>query len=152
MDLRCSAPQKLDTTYEVHFFMPNTQKNRRRYDAEFKINAILDMWEHHLSFEETAQKYWPGLTRSESHNHVKSLKLWERICLEEGVSGIMKQRRSRVRGAGKDRPRKLDTSTEEDLIAENQRLRMEIAYLKKLSALVLANEQAKRNGRRSSQN
>ena len=132
--------------------MPNTQKNRRQYDAEFKINAILDMWEHHLSFEETAQKYWPGLTRSESHNHVKSLKLWERICLEEGVPGIMKQRRSRARGAGKDRPRKLDTSTEEDLIAENQRLRMEIAYLKKLSALVLANEQAKRNGRRSSQN
>ena len=64
----------------------------------------------------------------------------------------MKQRRSRARGAGKDRPRKLDTITEEDLIAENQRLRMEIAYLKKLSALVLANEQAKRNGRRSSQN
>ena len=101
-------------------------------------------------FEEPLMEFL--ITRSESHNHVKSLKLWERICLEEGVPGIMKQRRSRARGAGKDRPRKLDTSTEEDLIAENQRLRMEIAYLKKLSTLVLANEQAKRNGRRSSQN
>ena len=34
----------------------------------------------------------------------------------------------------------------EDLIAENQRLRMEIEYLKKLSALVLAEEQ--KNGKR----
>ena len=37
----------------------------------------------------------------------------------------------------------LDKSVEEDLIAENQRLRMEIEYLKKLSALVLAEEQEK---------
>ena len=41
----------------------------------------------------------------------------------------------------KGRPPKLDKKTEEDLIAENQRLRMENAYLKKLSALVLAEEQ-----------
>ena len=37
----------------------------------------------------------------------------------------------------------LDKSVEEDLIAENQRLRMELEYLKKLSALVLADEQEK---------
>jgi len=35
---------------------------------------------------------------------------------------------------------------EEDLIAENQRLRMELEYLKKLSALVLAEEQ--KNGKK----
>ena len=38
------------------------------------------------------------------------------------------------------RPPKLDKKVEEDLIAENQRLRMEIEYIKKLSALVLAEE------------
>ena len=42
---------------------------------------------------------------------------------------------------GKAEPPKLDKNIEEDLIAENQRLRMEIEYLKKLSALVLAEEQ-----------
>ena len=54
----------------------------------------------------------------------------------------MKERRGRsAKGA---RPRKpLDKSVEEDLIAENQRLRMELEYLKKLSALVLAEEQEK---------
>ena len=43
---------------------------------------------------------------------------------------------------------KLDKKVEEDLIAENQRLRMEIEYLKKLSALVLAEEQ--KNGKKRS--
>mgnify|MGYP002508658721 CR=1 FL=1 len=46
------------------------------------------------------------------------------------------------------RPPKLDRKVEEDLIAENQRLRMEIEYLKKLSALVLAEEQ--KNGKKRS--
>ena len=44
------------------------------------------------------------------------------------------------------RPPKLDKKIEEDLIAENQRLRMEIEYLKKLSALVLAEE--RENGKK----
>ena len=44
------------------------------------------------------------------------------------------------------RPPKLDKQVEEDLIAENQRLKMEIEYLKKLSALVLAEEQ--KNGKK----
>lgn len=41
------------------------------------------------------------------------------------------------------RPKKLDKSVEADLIAENQRLRMEIEYLKKLDALVRKEEQEK---------
>ena len=40
----------------------------------------------------------------------------------------------------------IDKKMEEDLVAENQRLRMEIEYLKKLSALVLAEEQ--KNGKK----
>ena len=72
------------------------------------------------------------------------LRRWERIFLEEGAEGLMKERRGRAcaaSGAKKGRPPKLDPKVEEDLIAENQRLRMEIEYLKKLSALVLAEEQ-----------
>ena len=63
----------------------------------------------------------------------------------------MKERRGRACKASdsnKERPPKLDKQVEEDLIAENQRLRMEIEYLKKLSALVLADEQ--KNGKRRS--
>lgn len=39
----------------------------------------------------------------------------------------------------------MDKEVEKDLIAENQRLRIEIEYLKKLSALVFAEKQ--RNGK-----
>ena len=79
------------------------------------------------------------------------LQRWERIFLEEGAEGLMKERRgraSKASGSNKGRPPKLDKKVEEDLIAENQRLRMEIEYIKKLSALVLADEQ--KNGKRRS--
>ena len=57
---------------------------------------------------------------------------WERIYLEEGPEGLAVERRGRkITG----RPRKLPQSTEEDLIAENQRLRAEVAYLKKFASL-----------------
>ena len=54
----------------------------------------------------------------------------------------MRERRGR-KSTGRPSKKRLDKSVEEDLIAENQRLRMEIEYLKKLSALVLAEEQEK---------
>lgn len=63
--------------------------------------------------------------------------------MEEGAKGLMKKRRGRACSTGetrKGRPPKLDKKVEENLIAENQRLRMEIEYIKKLSALVLAEE------------
>ena len=46
------------------------------------------------------------------------------------AEGLMKERRGRAcsaGGTGKVRPPKLDKKAEEDLIAENQRLRMELS-------------------------
>ena len=49
------------------------------------------------------------------------------------------------RGRGSTgRPRKLPKDVEEDLLAENQRLKAELAYLKKLQALVSEREQRNR--------
>ena len=114
----------------------------RKHSPEFKISVIMDMREHHLGLMETSKKY-------EVDHH--SIARWERIYLEEGAEGLMKERRGRAckaSGTKKGRPPKLDKKVEEDLIAENQRLRMEIEYLKKLSALVLAEEQ--KNGKKRS--
>jgi hypothetical protein len=61
---------------------------------------------------------------------------WERIYLEEGPGGLYSERRGGANVATKGRSQKLDKKVEEDLIAENQRLRAEIDYLKKLNALV----------------
>ena len=122
---------------------------QKNYSAEFKIRVIIDMREHHLGYCETARKYDLGDPKKGTCVH--TLQRWERIFLEEGAEGLMKERRGRAckaNGSNKGRRPKLDRKVEEDLIAENQRLRMEIEYLKKLSALVLADEQ--KNGKRRS--
>ena len=106
------------------------------------------MREHCLGYCETVRKYWE-ITQGQEENYKNIVKRWERIFLEEGAEGLMKEKRGRACSAGgtkKSRPPKLDKKVEEDLIVENQRLRMEIEYLKKLSALVLAEE--RKNGKR----
>lgn len=127
---------------EVHIFMSKTGRKNKVYSAEFKIGVIMDMRKHHLGYRETVRKYW-DINKGQEQNYIKQIQRWERIYLEEGAEGLMKERRGR---GSKGRPPKLDKKTEEDLIAENQRLRMEIEYLKKLSTLVLAEEQ--KNGKK----
>ena len=117
--------------------MKERKRTNKKYSPEFKVSVIIDMREHRLGYQETMRKYFPHLQQ----RNFCFLKQWERIFLEEGVEGLMKERRGKSYGSKKGRPPKLDKKVEEDLIAENQRLRMEIEYLKKLSALVLAEEQ-----------
>ena len=125
--------------------MGKTGRKNKVYSAEFKIGVIMDMREHRLGYREVMRKYFPYL----KENCFDFIKQWERIFLEEGAEGLMKERRGKSNtGSRRGRPPKLDRQVEEDLVAENQRLRMEIEYLKKLSALVLADEQ--KNGKRRS--
>ena len=124
-------------------------EKQKNYSTEFKIRVIMDMREHRLSYNETVRKH--GMIGKSKGGATNTLRRWERIFLEEGAEGLMKERRGRAckaSGSNKGRPPKLDRKVEEDLIAENQRLRMEIEYLKKLSALVLAEEQ--KNGKKRS--
>ena len=133
------------TLLEVHIFMVKTGRKNKKYSPEIKISVIIDMREHHLGYSETMRKYFPHL----KENCFEFLKKWERIFLEEEAEGLMKERRGRAgksSGTRKGRFPKFDKKVEEDLIAENQRLRMEIDYLKKLSALVLAEE--RKNGKK----
>ena len=128
--------------------MAKKGSKQKRYSTEFKLSVIMDMREHRMSYKETVRKYW-DVNKGQEHNYTKQIQLWERIFLEEGAEGLMKERRGKSNTSGKrGRPPKLDKKAEEDLIAENQRLRMEIEYLKKLSALVLAEEQ--KNGKKRS--
>ena len=115
-----------------------------KYSPEFKLSVIMDMRENHLSYRETARKYNIGSNESQGKDRLRG---WERIFLEEGAAGLMAERRGR-KSTGRPRKKSLDKSVEEDLIAENQRLKERIQYLeaeneyiKKLSALVYAEEQ-----------
>ena len=123
--------------------MAKKRKKQKKYSSEFKIGVILDMREHHLGYCETVRKYW-DITKGQEDKYKNIVKRWERIYLDEGAEGLMKERRGRAcaaSGTRKGRPPKLDKLVEEDLIAENQRLRMENEYLKKLDALVQKRKQ-----------
>ena len=100
-----------------------------RYTGKFKQEVIEDIQNNKLSQNEASIKY--EVPRS-------VIKRWERIYLEEGTEGLYVERRDRASAASgveKGRP-KLNKQVEEDLIAENQRLRAENDYLKNLHALV----------------
>lgn len=127
--------------------MSREKKFNTKYSPEFKIAVIIDMREHGLGYGETVRKYWGVKSSAESDRHRSQVRLWERIYLEEGAAGLMAERRGR-KGKGRARKQPLSTEIENDLIAENQRLKerneyleMEIEYLKKLDALVQAREQ-----------
>ena len=55
----------------------------------------MDMREHHLGYQETMRKYFPHLIQ----RNFAFLKRWERIFLEEGAEGLMKERRGREKAS-----------------------------------------------------
>ena len=108
--------------------MPKEVPNKR-YTPEFKKLVIETMQEEKLSYSETCRRF-----EVNSRDRIKS---WERIYLEEGPEGFAVERRGR---GSTGRPKKLPKEAEEDLLAEVQRLRAEVDYLKNLQALVLEDE------------
>ena len=91
------------------------------------------MQKERISYRETARQF--------EISDDKRVAVWERIYLEEGAEGLAIERRGRRRGG---QLAKLPKEVEEDLIAENQRLRAENEYLKNLQALVLEDERRQR--------
>lgn len=136
------------------FFMRNKGRKNKIYSAEFKITVIMDMRSNRLGYSEIMRKYFPHLDQK----NYRFVKVWERKYLEEGAEGLAVERRGRCTKMdnpkkGRQRKKSLDKEIENDLIAENQRLKerneyleMEIEYIKKLSALVRAEEQ--KNGKK----
>jgi len=112
------------------------------YSGQFKNDVIEYMHANHISLRKTAAKF--GVP---SHRIVGA---WERIYYEEGREALFRDNRGRKKMPDKNNVQKskLDKKVEEDLIAENQRLRMEIDYLKKLNALILEKEKSARKTKR----
>ena len=116
--------------------MPKGIPNKR-YTPEFKQLVVETMRKERLSICEIMRRF-------EINDH-GIIKRWERIYLEEGPEGLAIERRGRKNSSWSS---KLSKAVEEDLIAENQRLRAENEYLKNLQALVLEEERRQRKKRR----
>lgn len=106
------------------------KKKRMTYRGMFKVEVIETMRKENLNCKETARRF--GI------RNTTQVERRERIYLEEGKEVLLVERRGRAcaaSGTQKGRKPKLDKQVEEALIAENQRLRMEIDYLKKIECL-----------------
>lgn len=136
--------------------MAKKRQTYKRYSPEFKISVIMDMRANGLSYCETVRKY--ALGNPDSGGPRNTIKLWERIYLEEGPVGLAIERRGRAKkmdGVKKGRRSKIKPEVKDDLIAENQRLKerleyleAENEYLKKLEALIQEEEAQKAARRR----
>ena len=129
--------------------MGKTGRKNKKYSTEFKISVIMDKQEHQLGYKETVRKYWEE-SKGYEDRYRGTVKRWERIFKEDGGEGLMEGKRKKAEKASPTEKVRLPRTDKEiaEMAAENQRLRMEIEYIKKLSALVLADEQ--RNGKRRS--
>lgn len=121
--------QKWCRRYQEHGPKGLLKNSKSSYSGEFKQNVIEYMHTNHLSSFETAIHF------NLANDTVVSK--WERIYYEEGSQALYEEHRGRKKNmSSKPRKKKLSKEIEENLIAENQRLRMENVYLKKLQALV----------------
>ena len=115
--------------YKENGYAGLMKNQKSSYGGDFKLNVVEYMHENHLSLLETCIKFNIG--------NQERVGIWERIYYEEGPQALYEERRGRKKNmSSKPRKKKLSKEVEEDLISENQRLRMENEYLKKLNALV----------------
>jgi transposase len=105
------------------------------YTAEFKLSVLQHMWDNHLSVTQAAAKF--------DIRHHAMVGMWERAYRDGGVEALASRPRGRPKSMATTVP-KSDSSPDDDqrsreeLLAEVNQLRMELAYLKKLEALVQA--------------
>lgn len=100
---------------------------RRQYTGEFKEKVVKDIEENGLSLRNAAKKY--GISK---HSVVQQ---WYNLYKRQGATVFYLTPQEKA--DKKLRKPKPPAKDHKDLLAENEYLRMENAYLKKLRALIL---------------
>ncbi len=130
--LHPSALKKWVAQYRLHG-VAGLQKKHSFYGADFKLSVLTHMRQHGLSYRQTAVKF--------DIRSMGDIGKWERQYDNGGFDAL----KSRPRGRPEKMPDKpnptkpsacADTRTLQEVLAENEYLRMENAYLKKLDALI----------------
>ncbi|MDN4495634.1 transposase [Ureibacillus aquaedulcis] len=94
------------------------------YSVQFKLTVLNFMKQTGASYQDTAIEF--------NLNNRSIIANWNRKFLEEGIEGL--EEKSKGRPPMSKNPKIKATSREEQLARENELLRLEIAYLKKLKA------------------
>jgi len=112
------------------------RKKQSQYSAEFKLLVLQHMWDNRLSMIQTAARF--------DIRHHAAVGIWERAYRDGGVEALAPRPRGKkpkpmaTAVPKPDGPADDDKRSREELLAEVNQLRMELAYLKKLEALVQA--------------
>lgn len=123
------------------------RKKYGHYDAQFKLGVLRKMWAEELSCRQASTLF----DVRGGHNVVST---WERQYHEGGVDALIPKPRGRPKKMTAPKPPEPtpahadDARTLQALRKENEYLRAEVAYLKKLDALVRANRQAAQKKRK----
>lgn len=131
--------QRWVASYQRHG-AAGVNKKSTRYSAEFKLSVLQCMWKEELSYRQVAAQF--------NIRGGSIIGMWERQYHEGGLDALMSKPRGRTKKITMPesptpvQAPQTDTRTLEDLRKENEYLRAEVAYLKKLNALVRAKQQA----------
>lgn len=143
--LRPSMVRRWVAFYRLHG-VEGLKRKWVTYDADFRHSVLVHMWTNSFSYETAAAHF--------NIRHAGHVADWERKYQSGGIDAL----HSRPLG----RPRKMsdpppapplapgqdDSRSREELLKELEYLRMENAYLKKLSALVQAQKQSAQRRKR----
>ncbi len=117
------------------------------YDREFKLSVLRHMWENDLSFGQVSAIF--------DIRDQCAVGKWQRLYDADGLaSGVEPTAQCESMPSPVPRVKKPDPTipdgekSKEDLLAELNWMRMEVAYLKKLDALVQAKRAAQRSKRK----
>jgi transposase len=114
------------------------RKKFSHYSATFKLSVLQHMWDNELSYGQVAIHF--------DIRNARSVGVWEHSYRCGGLEALRPARRGRPckmpapPKITEDDPVKDDQRSREELLAEVNHLRMEVAYLKKLRALVQAQQ------------
>lgn len=134
-----SVVRKWVAAYQVHG-AESLIKSRARYTAEFKISVVQHMRQHGLSLLATAAHFnIPALS---------TILQWQQLYNAGNLTASARNQQPPMKTPTSapttlsDTARPADTRTREELLDEVEYLRAEVAYLKKLDALIRAKKQA----------
>ncbi len=115
-------------------------KKFSHYNVEFRLSVLRHMWDAQLSYRQVAAEF--------NIRNPACISQWERCYHSGGLDALTPRKRGRSQKM--PIPPKTDAAeslpdpagrTHDELVCEVNQLRMEVAYLKKLEALVQARKQ-----------